>query len=230
MRSSKRLLIALAFLLVFALGASSVMATSYIRGYVKPSGDGAACSTIDPTMPPPPTPSCVDVSGNLLTFGTSPTTTTPTPTYQVIDVLGLTSGTEVDFAFSGGTPVNSPSSPFSVLACAYESEGNPVSPGIYTSSGGLLSTKCTQLGDYFAPGFTFPSFITEDTCATPNTVCLTFSGSGMPADWFFTEAATGPTFTGLTVIPPASAPEPASLSLLAAGLVGLGALRRKRTV
>jgi len=40
MRSSKLWLIAFAFLIVLAVSARSALATTYVRGYVRPSGDG----------------------------------------------------------------------------------------------------------------------------------------------------------------------------------------------
>jgi hypothetical protein len=239
MRSSKSWLIAFAFLFMFALSASSAMATSYVR----PSGNGAACSTIDPSMPS--TPGCVDVSGNILTFGTSPTLLTPTPppTYQIVGAVGVTSGTEVDFTFAGPAPLplNNDSSTFKVLACGY-GDGSLL-PGIYTSSASSstdsLSGHCTALGDpNDLTKFMDPSqFITDDNCSKIDTICLSFSqalqppGPNLPADWYFTEASTGPSVLSLTETfgpAPASTPEPASLSLLAVGLVGLGIFRRKR--
>jgi PEP-CTERM motif len=220
MRTSKVWLVFCAFV-ICAMAATSVQA-SYVRGYVKPSGDGDQCSAS------PTTPSCVDFSSGILTFGPS---TGPTG-YQIIDVTGITDGTEVNFLFSGGVPANTSTSPFSVLVCAYESEGNPVTPGIYTSGGKNLNSPCTQLGDYSISGdFTDPStFITDDNCTIANTVCYTFGGSGLPGEWVFVESETGPAFVSATVIQPTTpTPEPASLSLLALGIAGLGALRRKRT-
>jgi hypothetical protein len=236
MRSSKPWLMTVAFLLVLAFSASSALATGYVRGYVKPSGDGATCSSIDPSDPTPPTPSCVDVSGNLLTFGTSPTLLMPTPTYQVVGAVGITAGSELDFTFAGLAPVNSPNSTFQVLGCGFGNEGSSPA-GIYDSSDKLLSSHCTDLGSLSdaATKLLLSQLITDVTCANPaNTICLTFSqplGVNLPMDWFFTEAATGPAVISLTeTFGPASTPtpEPASISLLVAGLLGMGLFRRKR--
>jgi hypothetical protein len=243
MRSSKPWLIASAFLFVLALSASSASATSYIRGYVRPSGDGGPCA------PTTTSPLCVSDDGTTLSNGplVSP------DNYQVVGVTSVVLKTEVDFTFAGPvttslTPVNpdhagTAFSSFAVLACAYENNGNDVSnnPGIYNTNGTLESTNCTQLGDYLhpnlftppLPAFADPSnFISEVTCTTANMVCLTFSGTGLPSTWYFAEdTTTGPRVLSLTETfgpAPTSAPEPASLSLLAVGLVGLGILRRKR--
>jgi hypothetical protein len=234
MRSSKPWLIAFAFMFVLALSASSASATSYVRGYVRPSGDGGPCA------PTTTSPLCVSDDGTTLSNGPFGPLVSP-DNYQIVGVTSVVLKTEVDFTFAGPvttslTPVNpdhagTAFSSFSVLACAYQNNGTSVSPGIYNTNGDLESTNCTQLGDYSTAGaFTDPSnFINEVTCTTANMVCLTFSGTGLPSTWFFAEdRTTGPRVLSLTETFPASAPEPASLSLLAVGLVGLGMFRRKR--
>ncbi|HUL32512.1 MAG TPA: PEP-CTERM sorting domain-containing protein [Candidatus Eisenbacteria bacterium] len=167
-------------------------------------------------------------------------------TYQVIFLTDIEPGTEIGFTFSGGVPVDDANSTFSVLPCAHRNDGALVNqPGIYDTSDTLLTTNCTDLGDYNLnpdnsnslgqndPAFTDPSnFITEEICpaGTPgDTVCYTFSGAGLPSEWGFVEASSGPEFVSAEVISSTTpTPEPASLSLLAIGLAGLGVIRRKR--
>ena len=230
MRSSKPWLVVVGFLLVFAFSASSALATGYLRGYVRPSGDGADCATVTPGT------NCVSDSGSTL-FANPGGLTTPN-VYSLFQV-GVTPGATVDFTFFGGIPDNTLSSSFGVLACAYEFSGNPASPGIYTSNSSTpISTNCTQLGDYqsspsaFIDASTFITDLTGTTdCPTPNTVCYKFSGSGLPFSWVFSELSSGPQLLSITeTFQPASVPEPASITLLAAGLFGLGIFRRKRTV
>jgi hypothetical protein len=223
MRSSKPWLIAVAVLLVFVFCASSATATTYIRGYVKPSGDGADCATVTPGT------NCVGGSGSTLLVNDG---TLSTPDVFNLFQIGVTSGATVNFTFTSLPGLTD----FQVVACGYGNSGE-LAAGIYTSSEQALNLPCTALGDPFnngiAPNFTDPAnFITDNNCAIANTLCYTFSGTNLPFSWVFSEISTGPTLISLTETfgqPPVSAPEPASLSLLAAGLIGLGIFRRKRS-
>jgi PEP-CTERM motif len=224
MRSSKPWLIAVAVLFVFVFCASSAMATTtYVRGYVKPSGDGADCATVTPGT------NCVGGSGSTLLVNDG---TLSTPDVFNLFQIGVTSGATVNFTFTSLPGLTD----FQVVACGYGNSGE-LAAGIYTSSEQALNLPCTALGDPFnngiSPNFTDPAnFITDNNCTIANTLCYTFSGTNLPFSWVFSEISTGPTLISLTETfgqPPVSAPEPASLSLLAAGLIGLGIFRRKRS-
>jgi hypothetical protein len=223
MRSSKPCLIAVAVLLSFVFCASSAMATTYIRGYVRPSGDGADCATVTPGT------NCVGGSGSTLSVNDG---TLSTPDVFNLFQIGVTSGATVNFTFTSLPGLTD----FQVVACGYGNSGE-LAAGIYTSSEQALNLPCTALGDPFnngiAPNFTDPAnFITDNNCAIANTLCYTFSGTNLPFSWVFSEISTGPTVISVAETfgqPLVSAPEPASLSLLAAGLIGLGIFRRKRS-
>jgi hypothetical protein len=221
MRSSKPWSMTVAFMLVLAFSASSALATGYVRGYVRPSGDGDDCSAS------PLTPFCVGGGGGTLVFGDS---TNPS-TYSLYQI-GVVPGANVNFTFTalpGATD-------FQVVACGYGNLGD-LPPGMYTSGDVALNVPCTALGDPFnngiAPNFIDPAnFITDNNCAIANTICYTFSGPNLPFSWVFSEISTGPALVSITETfsppPTLPAPEPASISLLAAGLFGLSLLLRNR--
>ncbi len=233
----------LGFFLVVVLGVGFIAIqsaeASYVRGYVRPSGDGGSCLDSGTTSP-----DCVSDNGTTLLNGI----TGSYDTYQIISVTGITSGTEVDFTFTGpitisNTAVNvdgSSFSTFSVLVCGFD--GNPLAPGIFDSNHSSEDSGCTNLGGFLSSTpFQNPTqFLTEDTCKGPNSgnmVCLTFSGTGLPSTWFFAEETTDGTnnFSSLVgqpniISPAVVTPEPATMSLLGLGLLGLGAWRKKRAV
>src|SRR5437899_1259322 len=87
MRSTRPWLIAFAFMIAFAVSASTTLATTYVRGYVKPSGDGGSCP-----LPAPPnaivTPSnCIQNVGSFPTTVIFDGTSSVSLPYDVIEFL-----------------------------------------------------------------------------------------------------------------------------------------------
>ena len=247
MRSSKLWFIAFAFLLVFALSGSSALATSYIKGYVRPSGDGGSCSG----------------GGNCMQFDASFTDSivvdlfgvTSTQTFSsdqlsflsqdeanagqtiphVIDalplnLLGIQPGSVLTFVFAQGL-VPDPSTSgvtFGILGCGGTLLGTNIG-GIFNSgfppntTQTLVSTICTNVPDV--------TTVIGDGTGTGNSVSFTVnSGINIPQQFAFSfpdgELPVEIDVTSASV----PIPEPASLSLLAAGLIGLGVIRRKRSI
>jgi hypothetical protein len=241
MRSSKPWLIVFAFLLVFAFSANSALATSYIKGYVRPSGDGINTCT--------PGGNCVqfinsgtvpidlNTLGNQVSFAVDELNYSPDGSvlYDLdaipLNLLGIQPGSVVTFVFAVN-PVPDPSTSgftFGILGCGGTLLGTNIG-GIFDSSPGhitsnLITTTCTNVNDVSTlvgngngvgdkVSFTFNTGVT-----IPDQLAFSFPHGDLPSE---IDVAAGSV--------PVSAPEPASLSMLAAGLVGLGVIRRKRTV
>jgi hypothetical protein len=149
----------------------------------------------------------IDFSG--LTFFESGSTLTPP---GVIDAVSgdINAGSGTLFVYQGLTgPSNFGSGGF---AGASSVTGVPIgeAAGMY-----VLVPQGYVSGDALSDSMTFTGSTFADLGVTPGTYVWTW-GTGRDADSFTLQ------------IGPTSVPEPASLALLSAGLVGLGLIRRKR--
>jgi PEP-CTERM motif len=208
MRSGKVWIFLSILLVVLILGTQNTY--GYARGRVTPSGNGDTC--------PNGSNPCVGLSsGGLLEVGNGTTITE----YSLFGVEGVTDGSTVTFSFSSFPGVDaSGANYFNILECGSDPTSASNLPGIYTTGGQNLNILCSQEG---------VTTISEVDNIGAGTIALTFSGNLLSSTWGFAELQSpgAPQLEGIQLSIPT--PEPASLSLLAAGLIGLGVIRRKRT-
>src|SRR5690349_15269792 len=182
MRPPKFGFIAVPFLFVFVFGASSITATTYVRGYVRPSGDGGASSS-DPTR------NCVQLdfsvtgAGIPVTGGTSSTldaydvltfsTGGDGASFNTIDalplnLLGIQAGDTITFEFSTlpdpGTAGGTNTSTFGLLGC-------------FGPSGNLTELNGTNIGGIFNSSNVGASSSLQSTYCTNSTANLLGDGT-----------------------------------------------------
>jgi len=145
-------------------------------------------------------------------------------TANQIDALSLTQlnlqpGNLLTFVFAGGVPSDASQAVFGILACGFNSTaifdsifGDPSVSNICTN----YDPNKTLITDENVSGNSI-TFTIASNVTFPSQFAFSFPDGQLPIE---IDVANGPVST----------PEPASLSLLAAGLIGIGALRRKRVV
>jgi PEP-CTERM motif len=226
---------------------AQVSQATYVRGYVRPSGDG------DSTCISGQTCTALVSADNTLTIPTDLFGVAGTQTFNYdflqylssdqinnqgvtnaftiaalsLDQLNLKAGDLLTFTFSAlqGVPTDTLGNVFGILPC--QESGSPATPTttIVNSLGDFVSNKCTNT-------LSTDTLITDES-VNGNSIKFTLaSGSAFPSKFAFSfpngQLPTGIDVASGSVTSPM--PEPASLSLLALGLVGLGAWRKKRTV
>ena len=226
---------------------AQVSQATYVRGYVRPSGDGdstcisgqncTALVSADNTLP---------ISVDL--FGVAGTQTFKYDVLQYLsfdqinnqgvsnaftidvvslDQLNLQAGDLLTFTFSAaqGIPSDTLGNVFGIVPC--QESGSPATPTttIVNSLGDFVSNKCTN-------ALSKDTLITDESVSGDSIKFTLESGSAFPSKFAFSfpdgQLPTGIDVASGSVTSPM--PEPASLSLLALGLVGLGAWRKKRAV